>query len=170
MGLDMYLFVEKSTYTSHYDLKAHPEKQELVKDFFPKELKTFQDQIFERNFLDKTERFQIGYWRKANAIHNWIVQNCADGVDECQDIFLSEEKISTLRDLCIKVLDNPQDSANLLPTASGFFFGSQAYDEWYMDEIKYTKDLLDQVLAFLSDRENEETPGIYYSILYRASW
>lgn len=170
MGLDMYLFVEKSTYISHYDLKDHPEKQELVKDFFPKELKTFQDQIFERNFLDKTERFQIGYWRKANAIHNWIVQNCADGVDECQDIFLTEEKISMLRDLCIKVLDNPQDSKNLLPTADGFFFGSQAYDEWYMDDIKYTKDLLDQVLAFLSDRKKEETSGIYYSIFYRASW
>ena len=26
----------------------------------------------------------VAYWRKANAIHSWFVENCQDGVDECQ--------------------------------------------------------------------------------------
>ena len=27
---------------------------------------------------------EVAYWRKFNALHNWFVQNCQDGVDECQ--------------------------------------------------------------------------------------
>ena len=35
---------------------------------------------------DITLSYNIAYWRKANAIHGWFVAECADGVDESQQI------------------------------------------------------------------------------------
>lgn len=40
----------------------------------------------------------------------------------------------------------------LLPTASGFFFGSTDYNEWYIEELKYTRDGIERVLENLPDR------------------
>ena len=33
----------------------------------------------------KTIRLEAGYWRKANHIHKWIVDNLQDGKDDCQE-------------------------------------------------------------------------------------
>jgi hypothetical protein len=47
---------------------------------------------------------EICYWRKANHIHNWFVENCQDGKDECQEQFLTLDKIRELRKTCMSVL------------------------------------------------------------------
>lgn len=46
----------------------------------------------------------IGYWRKANAIHGWFVNECADGVDECQEIPVSREQLERLLAVTREVL------------------------------------------------------------------
>ena len=51
-------------------------------------------------------RKMVGYWRKANAIHGWFVRECANGVDECQDIYVTRDKLIELRDECSKALAN----------------------------------------------------------------
>jgi hypothetical protein len=48
----------------------------------------------------------------------------------------------------------------LLPTASGFFFGSTEYNEWYIDDLKNTIEQLDKCLALPDDVEFE----------YHSSW
>lgn len=48
--------------------------------------------------------FTIGYWRKANHIHDWFVQNVQGGVDECQEAHVSREKLVELRETCLRVL------------------------------------------------------------------
>lgn len=48
-------------------------------------------------YLLDDSREEIGYWRKANAIHGWFVRNCAEGVDECQPIAVSREQLEALR-------------------------------------------------------------------------
>ena len=57
MGLDMYLEGRKSRY----------DKQE-TEDGFPLQTKVLE----------------LGYWRKHPNLHGYIVQEFADGVDECQ--------------------------------------------------------------------------------------
>ena len=45
-----------------------------------------------------------GYWRKANAIHQWFVDNVQDGEDDCKEYYVSEEKLRKLLDTVKKVL------------------------------------------------------------------
>jgi len=47
-----------------------------------------------------------------------------------------------------------------LPTGSGFFFGSEDYNEWYLEGLKYTKKVLTKTLK-------EKVGGSYY---YQSSW
>jgi hypothetical protein len=101
------------------------------------------------------------YWRKANAIHQWFVDNCQDGVDECQNTYVPKEKLVELLDLCKRVKKNHALAGELLPTQGGFFFGSTDYDEWYWDDINYTIKNLSAVIK--KDNGN----GEFY---YHSSW
>ena len=39
---------------------------------------------------------EVGYWRKANAIHQWFVENVQKGVDDCGTYIVSREKLTEL--------------------------------------------------------------------------
>lgn len=60
-----------------------------------------------------------------------------------------------------QVIENPEVADSLLPTQSGFFFGSNDYDQYYYDDIKHTRDELERIL---SDSNME---GDFY---YHSSW
>ena len=49
---------------------------------------------------------EVGYWRKANAIHNWFVENVQDGEDDCREYSVSVEQLQELLDTCKRVLKN----------------------------------------------------------------
>ena len=58
-------------------------------------------------FLYKVKREEAAYWRKANAIHSWFERNVADGeIENCEDYYVSKEKLIKLRDDCNKVLNS----------------------------------------------------------------
>lgn len=116
---------------------------------------------------------QVGYWRKANQIHNWLVENIQDGVDDCNyHREVTEEDLLELLDICKKVLDSCEliidengkhvkDSSiaeELLPATPGFFFGSYEYDEWYVEDITNTIDIINKVL----ETTDFETQMLYY--------
>ena len=105
---------------------------------------------------------EVGYWRKSNHIHKWFVDNCQDGVDECQEAVVYQGDIETLLAVCIDVFINRDDVEEKLPTEDGFFFGATEYDEEYFSDVKDTIDILNKVLA-TTDFENE-------MIIYRSSW
>lgn len=46
----------------------------------------------------------VGYWRKANHIHKWFVDNVQDGADDCKEYYVSEEKLQQLLDACQQVV------------------------------------------------------------------
>lgn len=138
---------------------------------------------------------QAIYWRKANQIHKWFIDNCADGEDDCREMSVRREQLEELRNVCQTVLDssklvkgqiangqkvvdgewvniyedgeyieNPEAARLLLPTTSGFFFGSTEYDQYYIEDLKYTVEKLNELLA-------EDIPqgmDVYYE--YHASW
>ena len=49
---------------------------------------------------------QVGYWRKANAIHQWFVVNVQDYEDDCEyHDEVTKEKLEELRDTCKRILE-----------------------------------------------------------------
>jgi len=42
------------------------------------------------------------YWRKANAIHKWFVDNLADGVDDCRPLWVSTDHLKELFLTCAR--------------------------------------------------------------------
>lgn len=102
----------------------------------------------------------VGYWRKANQIHAWFVENVQESVDECQESYVSREDLILLRDTCKLVLSKRSKAPELLPTRSGFFFGSTEYDEGYFQDLIDTVAIIDIALTLSDD----------WDFSYYASW
>lgn len=48
----------------------------------------------------------IAYWRKANAVHKWFVDNIQDGVDDCNyHREVTQQDLEALRDACKEILE-----------------------------------------------------------------
>lgn len=162
MGLDMYLEARKEVYVgTHIDDSNGTIKLEL-----PPELKMFEGAW--DNVINTITDYRIGYWRKANHIHKWFVDNCGNGVDECQDMYVSKEDLENLLKVCNEVLAEHGEAENKLPTQDGFFFGGTDYDEYYFDDVKYTKEVCEKAIQFLDEREKAK--DYLWSIHYQASW
>jgi len=104
---------------------------------------------------------QVAYWRKANQIHGWFVQNCQDGVDECQEVSVHPDQLRELIDLCKRVLADHSLAEELLPVTGGFFFGTYEYDDYYFDDLGETVIMLESVLT---------DKGEDYEFYYQSSW
>jgi hypothetical protein len=153
MGLDMYL--KKKTYIggnwSHRKVTGSI-KLKINTD-------TKLEKLIEINPENVTEIVEhCGDWRKANSIHGWIVKNVQDNIDECQESYFPNEKLTELRDVCKKVLKNKNLADKLLPPTSGFFFGSSEVNEWYEEDLQDTIEIINKL-----DLEH----GEHY---YQASW
>lgn len=107
---------------------------------------------------------EFGYWRKANAIHSWFVENVQNKVDDCGEYRVGKDDFEKLADICKQIIEDPEKSEMLLPTKSGFFFGSVEYDEYYLGSIRETLGICEQALACL---KNKEEGSVF---IYHSSW
>jgi hypothetical protein len=180
MGLDMYL--SRKTY-----IGGNYEHNEISGSInITKQGKTL---VFDLKKLVCIEE-SVAYWRKQNHIHQWFVDNCGDGEDNCQEISVDDDDFKKLLDSAKKVIesldststhtekikigwgngedifddvvvfDNTELAEDLLPTQGGFFFGSTLYDEEYLESLKDLVVLLNEII------ENDGDYEYYYS----ASW
>lgn len=104
--------------------------------------------------------FEVMYWRKVNAIHQWFVDNVQGGNDNCEEYYVDREILEKLITTIEHVLEHKDDAEKLLPTAEGFFFGSDEMDEYYWDQLHETRWTLKEAI--------EKHPNDDY--YYRASW
>jgi len=112
-----------------------------------------------------TLSYTIAYWRKANAIHAWFVAECADGVDECQQIPVFRSDLVELNNLCKSVMNDPSTALKTLPpTRQPVIFGQNNIDIYYMLHIKDTISILDNILEIIPD-DNDK-----WNFVYQASW
>ena len=183
MGLDMYLS-KKTNVRSYSDTKKYEVTVTLNGEPLTHVKQDRIEEIVER----------VGYWRKANHIHNWFVNTVQRGEDNCEEYCVDIDQLKELRELCIKanelVTNSPIKSKEtlnyflstetfdhiiydvddemiekLLPTSAGFFFGSYEYDNFYVDSNKYTIELIDSIIL-----ESEENTGNWIEYYYRSSW
>ena len=90
------------------------------------------------------------YWRKANSVHAWFVDNCQNGIDECQySDPISYEQLAHLVALAKEDITNIASGqvTNLqLPPRSGSFFGSTEVGEWLIEDLKHTVQRIEEVV------------------------
>jgi hypothetical protein len=153
MGLDMYL--TRKTYVKQWSHQTPEEKFEIT---ITKGGKPY-DGIDLSNVTNIEE--EVGYWRKANQIHRWFVENVQGGVDDCGEYSVGKKQLEELLGLCREVLNDHSKAEELLPSAGGFFFGNTDYEEGYYDDVERTIVMLDKILG-----ETNPNQDIYYS----SSW
>ena len=113
------------------------------------------------------------YWRKANAIHKYFCDNGKEIEEEiiykiskenlegllnkCNEVLekaiIKEGKIKNGSRLVNgewepimeegKYIVNQEEISDILPTQEGFFFGSTDYDEYYLQDIEFTKEKME---------------------------
>ena len=146
MGLDMYLNAKRFLWN------AEEEITNKLTENFP-----------ELNGAKINEvKAEVAYWRKANAVHKWFVDNVQNGVDDCGHYELGKDELKQLLEVVLEVLANRDRADELLPTASGFFFGDTKYDKYYFDDLEYTRDRLMKLTA------EDSMKGWYFE--YHSSW
>lgn len=181
MGLDMYLY--RKTYVGNQYRKPEGKVQIIVPD---NEVGVFS---IDKKFFNPDKVVYIveeaAYWRKANSIHNFFVEEVQDGVDNCKEHYVEMEVLRKLVRFCkedieiiesqpytvetytdffyseekeYKKYDIDTELLNLQPT-QGFFFGSYDIDEFYVNDLKET---IEMITPLLEDRTND-----YF---YRSSW
>ena len=175
MGLDMYLnkhtYVKNWSYYSPEEINKITVKKggKLRKDIKPERISHIVE--------------EVAYWRKFNALHNWFVNFCGDGNDDCKPIYIRTEQFEELLTLLktvkekldnsklitkmtnngqVEVYECEKEIEDLFPTASVFFFGSTEIDEYYKNDIDSTIEMLEGILS-----EGSDSVSDYY---YRASW
>lgn len=99
MGLDMYL--KAGLYVSGYDFAGEESKERYQRLVDETGLRAAADPETPGADVKVT----VAYWRKANAIHRWFVENVQDGEDDCDDHYVSREQLEALRDTCKKALE-----------------------------------------------------------------
>lgn len=179
MGLDMYLY--KRSYVQNWGHTPKEEEHEITV------------KVGGKIHADiKPERIayiieQITHWRKFNALHGWIVENCAAGVDDCSEIYLSTEHIKNLLEILEKVkeiilksektikvfedykgrkyeetsYDCSGEMDAIFPPRSGFFFGSLEIDNYFLQDVEKSIKVFQDCLKDKSGRSQ------YF---YQASW
>lgn len=125
MGLDMYL--TKKRYVKNWE---HDTKNDwhLVLTNNGEEVKE-ESPIYE-------VVYEAGYWRKANHIHAWFVDNCGGGVDECQPMYVDVEQLQELREKCVEVLKTADVARGKVLT--GYSFKNGVKEPMYEDGLVVT--------------------------------
>jgi hypothetical protein len=153
MGLDMYLHAQK--YVSGWARIDDTTEFDSLTRLYP------EIEVSDESRSAQVQ-FTVGYWRKANAIHNWFVKEVQGGEDECRPHYVSREQLEQLRDNCKleQLVTADTRGAGLIEPASGFFFGSAERDEWYYDNLNRTIEIVEKCLLLPDD----------WSFEYRSSW
>ena len=95
MGLDMYL-IRRKYVGANYEHNGVKGKIEI--EVRSKKLPVEFNRV---TYIDE----DACYWRKANAIHKWFVDNVQDGEDNCRSYYVPTNKLEELLKLCKQVRD-----------------------------------------------------------------
>lgn len=117
MGLDMYL--EAKVYVRGWEHCGELERQQYDDLLRLVGLKAYG--CLDCPSADVSVR--VAYWRKANCIHQWFVEHCQDGRDECQRTHVPREQLRELVDLCKQVLASVETVEGAISTGTSYHPG-----------------------------------------------
>jgi hypothetical protein len=152
MGLDMYLTAR--CFVPRHEVVTRRKADDVLNLFPEVDISKVDD------YSGVVDVRHLGYWRKANAIHRYFVDEVWGGADECNRFEVDRLHLERLRDLCKAVLTVPESAEEKLPTQDGFFFGSTEYGEGYRMDLTRTIEIIYQALVLPPE----------WSFYYRGSW
>lgn len=156
MGLDMYLYRKSYVHSGDYYIPEHREEVKMTRG--GNEVDTSKVKYIVE---------EVGYWRKANQIHKWFVDNVQNGADDCGEYEVKEGRLANLLETCKLILDkDPGKASVLLPVQSGFFFGGTDYDKYYFENLESTVKIIESLFEPDLDGGSYLKGDIYYS----SSW
>lgn len=88
MGLDMYLY--KKSYVKNWEHTPNERKHKVTVRMNGKVRKDIKPERI--SYIVK----EVAYWRKFNALHAWFVKNCADGIDDCREVYVGTDQLKKL--------------------------------------------------------------------------
>lgn len=115
-------------------------------------------------YFTKKKSKEIGYFRKVNFLVRYFEDLGLDTTNQVP-LQINKEDVEILLHRCNQVLEDHSRASELLPTMSGFFFGSTEYNEYYFEDVKMVRDYIKNTLIpeFNNLGEDEEiTFGIWY--------
>jgi hypothetical protein len=155
MGLDMTLQCRKNIYGMYDFIGADNGTIDIYKDGEKLDIP------FEKIHYIILE---CASWRKAYHIHRWFVQNVQEDDDDCGEYFVPIEKLKELLETCKTVYKEKNHvlSDAILPKKNSDFVGNTEYDEYYYNEVKYTIEILEEIIK----KHNPKVDNYIYS----SSW
>ena len=146
MGLDMYLYKFKRPPVCYGGPLM---TNEMFSDLYSNHKDAFEE---------------VGYWRKANAIHRYFVDAVQDGEDDCQ--FHNEvtpEILTDLRDRCKRIIESTAVINDNIVKGMHFDFSSQSWQELMED----SETIVDEDVC---DRELPTQSGFFFGGLGYDEW
>lgn len=109
------------------------------------------------DILESFVSYEDMYYRKVNSLYAYFSDRL-----ENEQCLVTKADVEDIIDRASKVLlaHDEEVSAELLPTQSGFFFGSTEYDEYYYDDIA---DVYKQFTKYLEDWTDDTIGWVYFS-------
>ncbi|MBE5820425.1 MAG: hypothetical protein E7310_06415 [Clostridiales bacterium] len=110
MGLDMY--ISKMPKIKKFSFNEQIGIEKIIQDLDETNIDKYKNNESLKDFITlKGEYYKyysmqtnIGYWRKANQIHRWFVDNVQDGEDDCDYYYVSKDKLIELKELCEEIV------------------------------------------------------------------
>jgi hypothetical protein len=101
--------------------------------------------------------FEDMYYRKVNSLYAYFANRL-----DCEQSIVTKADVEDILDRANKVILAHDDSvsAELLPTQSGFFFGSTSYDEWYYSDVE---DIHREFTKYLEDWTDDTIGWVHFS-------
>jgi len=122
--------------------------------YTPVDLSTLKEE--EDKIVADAYKKEDAYFRKVNFIYAYFKNKLVE-----EEAWVEKSDLEDLISRCEKVLANHTLADELLPTQSGFFFGSTDYDEWYYHDVR---DCLKQMKKLLKGLKDDE------QLFVRMSW
>tara|TARA_R100001086_G_scaffold198857_1_gene115157 strand:- start:10108 stop:10689 length:582 start_codon:yes stop_codon:yes gene_type:complete len=130
MGLDMYL--TRKVYVKTWDFTPEESRYKMTIKRGGKKIDHINPDNISYIHLD------AAYWRKANHIHNWFVENVQNGQDDCDEYYVPNEKLVELFNLCKTILDSVKTEEGKIHTGTSYSGGEKT--EHYKDGKVVTKE------------------------------
>lgn len=151
MGLDMYLHKVKSEEVAYWR-KANAIHAWFERNIADGEIENCKEYMVSKEDLEKLLSDCKAVLKSSKLVYKEVDVKQYD-YDKGDYILVKK---------MMKVLENPSVAEELMPTQSGFFFGSTLYNEFYVEDLEETINQVEEILATTDFDE--------YNIRYYAWW